>query len=161
MNMNAYPDSTLPAGSEAPDFNLPSTVDESISLSDLEGQPVILAFYPGDFTRVCGSQLSLYNEVQFMFDEYDAQLLGISVDDLESHNAYAADLNLKFPLLDDSNPLGEVARRYGVFDEERRTCERALFVIDRDGVIAWSHLSPRGVNPGADGIIRALENLSK
>lgn len=158
--MNAYPESPLPAGREAPAFKLPSTTNGSIQLGDLAGRPVILAFYPGDFTRVCGSQLSLYNEVQFMFDEYDAQLLGISVDDLESHLAYAAELNLAFPLLADSDPLGEVARRYGVFDEERQTCERALFVIDRDGVIAWSYLSPRGVNPGADGILRALEGLA-
>lgn len=158
--MNTDPESPLPPGREAPNFNLPSTVDDTIRLSDLAGRPVILAFYPGDFTRVCGSQLSLYNEVLFMFEEYNAQLLGISVDDLESHHAYTAELKLAFPLLADSDPLGAVARRYGAFDEERQTCERALFVIDRDGVIAWSYLSPRGVNPGADGILRALEGLA-
>lgn len=151
--------SLLAPASIAPDFILPSTIDNSIHLSDLKGKPVILAFYPGDFTPVCGDQLSLYNEVLTLFEGFKAQLLGISVDNLESHVAFSADRKLDFPLLADSDPLGEVARRYGVFDEESQTCERALFVIDRTGRISWSYLSPRQVNPGADGILRALESL--
>jgi peroxiredoxin len=151
--------SLLAPASIAPDFTLPSTIDNSIRLSDLKGKPVILVFYPGDFTPVCGDQLTLYNEVLTLFEGFDAQLLGISVDNLESHAAFSADRKLDFPLLADSNPLGEVARRYGVFDDESQTCERALFVIDRMGRITWSYLSPREVNPGADGILRALESL--
>lgn len=151
--------SLLTPASIAPDFTLPSTIDNSISLNDLRGKPVILVFYPGDFTPVCGDQLSLYNELLSIFGEFDAQLLAISVDGLESHFAFSVDRNLDFPLLADSDPLGEVARRYGVFDEESQTCERALFVIDRTGQISWSYLSPREVNPGADGILRALESL--
>ncbi len=151
--------SLLAPASIAPDFTLPSTIDNPISLSDLKGKPVILVFYPGDFTPVCGDQLTLYNELLSLFGEFDAQLLGISVDGLESHAAFSADRKLDFPLLADSNPLGDVARRYGVFDEESRTCERALFVIDRTGRISWNYLSPREVNPGADGILRALESL--
>ena len=151
--------SLLAPASTAPDFTLPSTIDNSISLTDLKGKPIILVFYPGDFTPVCGDQLTLYNELLSLFGEFDAQLLGISVDGLESHVAFSADRNLDFPLLADSDPLGEVARRYGVFDEESQTCERALFVIDRTGHISWSYLSPREVNPGADGILKALESL--
>ena len=151
--------SILPPESIAPDFNLPSTIESSISLGNLQGRPVILVFYPGDFTPVCGDQLTLYNELLWLFAEFDAQVLGISVDRLESHEAFSADRQLDFPLLADSDPLGEVARRYGVFDEESQTCERALFVIDRSGRISWSYLSPRDVNPGADGILRALEDL--
>jgi len=143
----------------APDFTLPSTLANPINLTDLKGRPVILAFYPGDFTPVCGDQLTLYNELLPLFEGFEAQLLAISVDNLESHRAFSADRKLDFPLLADSNPLGEVARRYGVFNEERGTCERALFVIDRTGRIAWSYLSRRDVNPGADGILRALESL--
>jgi peroxiredoxin len=149
----------LAPASIAPDFTLPSTIEDPISLSDLSGKPVILVFYPGDFTPVCGDQLTLYNELLWLFAEFDAELLAISVDSLGSHVAFAADRKLDFPLLADSDPLGEVARRYGVFDEESQTCERALFVLDRTGRISWSHLSPRDVNPGADGILRALENL--
>jgi peroxiredoxin len=151
--------SLLAPASIAPDFNLPSTIDDSISLTDLKGKPVILVFYPGDFTPVCSDQLTLYNEVLPLFEGFDAQLLGISVDSLESHVAFSADRKLDFPLLADSEPLGEVARRYGVFDEQSQTCERALFVIDHTGRISWSYLSPREVNPGADGILRALESL--
>jgi peroxiredoxin len=151
--------SILAPASIAPDFTLPSTIEDPISLSDLSGKPVILVFYPGDFTPVCGDQLTLYNELLWLFAEFDAELLAISVDSLGSHVAFAADRKLDFPLLADSDPLGEVARRYGVFDEESQTCERALFVLDRTGRISWSHLSPRDVNPGADGILRALENL--
>ncbi len=151
--------SLLAPESIAPDFRLPSTHEHPIRLSDLKGKPVILVFYPGDFTPVCSDQLTLYNELLSLFGEFDAQILGISVDDLESHRAFSADRKLDFPLLADSDPLGEVARRYGVFDEESQTCERALFVIDRTGRISWSYLSPRDVNPGADGILRALEAL--
>ncbi len=151
--------SLLAPASIAPDFTLPSTLTNSMSLTDLQGSPVILVFYPGDFTPICTDQLTLYNELLSLFGEFDAQLLAISVDNLESHVAFSADRKLDFPLLADSDPLGEVARRYGVFDEESQTCERALFVIDRTGHISWSYLSPREVNPGADGILRALESL--
>ena len=151
--------SLLAPTSIAPDFTLPSTINNPIHLNDLKGKPVILVFYPGDFTPVCGDQLTLYNELLWLFAEFDAQILGVSVNSLESHRAFSADRKLDFPLLADSNPLGEVARRYGVFDEESQTCERALFVIDRAGRIAWSYISPRDVNPGADGILRALERL--
>lgn len=151
--------SFLSPTSVAPDFTLPSTIDNPISLSDLKGKPVILVFYPGDFTPVCGDQLTLYNELLWLFAEFDAQILGISVDSLDVHRAFSADRKLDFPLLADVDPFGEVSRRYGVFDEESRTCERALFVIDRVGRIAWSYVSPRDANPGADGILRALESL--
>jgi len=151
--------SLLAPASIAPDFTLPSTLANPIRLTDLTGRPVILAFYPGDFTPVCGDQLTLYNELLPLFEGFEAQLLAISVDNLESHLAFSADRKLDFPLLADSDPLGDVARRYGVFNEEKRTCERALFVIDRIGRISWSYLSPRDVNPGADGILRALESL--
>jgi peroxiredoxin len=157
--MSSSPASFLAPTSIAPDFTLPGTIDNPIHLSDLKGKPVILVFYPGDFTPVCGDQLTLYNELLWLFAEFDAQILGISGDSLDVHWDFSADRKLDFPLLADSNPLGEVARRYGVFDEESQTCERALFVIDRAGRIAWSYLSPRDVNPGADGILRALESL--
>ena len=161
MSMSSrHSQSLLAPATIAPDFTLPSTIDSSISLSDLKGKRVILVFYPGDFTPVCSDQLTLYNEVLTLFEGYDAQMLGISVDGLESHLAFSADRKIDFPLLANSDPFGEVARRYGVFDEESQTCERALFVIDRTGRISWSYLSPRDVNPGADGILRALENLS-
>lgn len=155
-----YPDALLPAGTQAPDFSLVSNNGEKIALADLLGKPVILAFYPADWSPVCGDQLALYNEVLPMFQEHNAQLLGISVDNRWSHRAYAQDRNLDFQLLADFEPKGEVAKKFGVYDWQAGLSERALFVVDAQGMIHWSYLSPDGVNPGADGILSALETLN-
>ena len=158
--MNTTQKTALAAGKSAPGFTLPSTDTSGFSLSKQRGQPIILAFYPGDFTPVCTSQLSLYNEVLYMFEDFKAKLFGISVDDILTHQSFAKAQGLHFPLLADSEPKGQVARNYGVYDEKREECERALFVIDKDGVIQWSYVSPRGINPGANGILDALEKLT-
>jgi peroxiredoxin len=150
----------LQPGTPAPDFTLHSTPDQTVSLSELRGRPVILAFYPADWSPVCGDQMALYNQILTEFSEYDAELIGISVDGVWCHAAFARDRNLHFPLLADFEPKGAVARQYGAYREHDGTTERALFVIDADGVIRWSYCSPVGVNPGADGILRALEALA-
>jgi peroxiredoxin len=146
-------------GDVAPDFRLPSTTGKPVRLSELRGSPVILAFYPADWSPVCGEQMVLYNEVLPMFNEFGANLLGISVDGIWSHRAYADERSLQFPLLSDFEPKGEVARMYGVYNEDKGESERALFVIDAAGIIRWRHVAPANVNPGADGILRALEGL--
>src|SRR4051812_31800296 len=147
----------LPADTPAPDFSLPSTPDQRVSLSDFRGQPVVLAFYPADWSPVCGDQMALYNEILPEFEQYGAQLIGVSVDGPWCHVAFAHDRRLRFPLLADFEPRGAAARRYGVYRDGDGYSERALFVIDADGVIRWSHVSPVGVNPGAEGILSALE----
>ena len=149
----------LPPGTVAPEFKLKSTPDQSVSLSEFRGQPVILAFYPADWSVVCSDQMSLYNEILPEFRRYGAELIGISVDGAWCHAAFARDRKLHFPLLADFEPKGAVARWYGVYRAVDGFCERALFVIDAAGVIRWSHVSPVGVNPGADGILTALESL--
>ena len=151
----------LPSGTAAPDFALLSTPDEAVSLANFRGRPVVLVFYPADWSPVCTDQLALYQEVMPEFERYGAQVLGISVDGEWSHVAFAKDRNLHFPLLADFEPKGEVSRAYGVYRAEDGTSERALFVIDPEGVVAWSYVSPVGVNPGADGILRALGDLAK
>ena len=153
--------SILTSGTLAPDFQLPVTPDQKLSLSDLRGKPVILAYYPADRSPVCGDQMALYNEILSEFQQHGAELLGISVDGIWCHTAFAKDRNLHFPLLADFEPKGAVARSYGVYHNDWGISERALFVIDRDGVIRWSYLSPIGVNPGAEGILEALESLDK
>jgi len=150
----------LQRGTSAPDFRLPVTPDQKLALSELKGQPVILAFYPADWSPVCGDQMSLYNEVLPEFQKHDARLLGISVDGVWCHAAFAKDRHLHFPLLADFHPHGQVAQGYGVYREEEGVCERALFVIDKNGTISWSYCSPIAVNPGADGILEALEALA-
>ncbi len=149
----------LKAGDAAPDFTLKSTPDQSVSLTEFRGQPVVLVFYPADWSPVCGDQLTLYNEILSELYSFNAAPLGISVDGVWCHAAYARDRKLHFPLLSDFEPKGAVARAYGVYREQDGVCERALFVIDPEGTIHWSYISPMGVNPGANGILTALENI--
>ena len=155
----AEPARPLQAGTPAPDFALRTTPDQEVSLSDFRGQPVILAFYPADWSPVCGDQMALYNEVLPEFQRLGAELLGISVDGVWCHLAFAHDRKLHFPLLADFEPKGAVARQYGVYRGRDGTSERALFVLDGEGIVRWSYVSPVGVNPGADGILNALEAL--
>src|SRR5277367_2954320 len=149
----------LQPGVQAPDFSLPTTPDQKVTLSEFRGQPVVLVFYPADWSPVCGDQVGLYNEMLSEFQEFGAVIMGISVDGVWCHAAFCRDRKLHFPLLADFEPKGEVARLYGVYREGDGTSERALFVIDADGVIHWSYVSPVAVNPGADGILSALEEL--
>lgn len=145
----------------APNFALRSTPDETVSLQEFHGRPVILAFYPADFSPVCGDEMALFNEILPEFNRFNAQILGISVDNIWSHIAFSQARNLRFPLLSDFNPKGAVARQYGAYREQDGITERALFVIDGNGTVRWSYVSPVGVNPGANGVLAALESLSK
>jgi len=163
-NSNPYatehPTGSLKPGTEAPGFELKSTPDQFVSLSDFRGSPAILCFYPADWSPVCGDQLALYNEVLPEFRRFQANLLGISVDGAWCHAAYREHRNLHFPLLSDFEPKGAVARSYGVYRATDGVSERALFVLDPSGVVSWSYVSPIGINPGADGILTALEALA-
>ena len=152
--------SILQPGTPAPDFTLRSAPDKTVRLSELRGRPVILAFYPADWSPVCGDQMALYNEILDDFREYGAELLGISVDGVWCHAAFARHQKLRFSLLSDFEPKGAVSRLFGAYRERDGTSERALFVLDGEGIIRWSYLSPIDVNPGADGILNALESLA-
>jgi peroxiredoxin len=146
----------LAPGRPAPNFQLPSAPDQMLALSSLRGQPVVLVFYPADWSPVCGDELALFNEVFPAFAEHKARVLGISVDGVWCHAAFAKDRHLQFPLLADFEPKGAVARAYGVYRDDG-VSGRALFVIDPSGVIRWSYLSPIDINPGADGVLQALD----
>jgi peroxiredoxin len=152
---------SLNPGTAAPDFTLHVTPDQSLSLSELRGRPVIMAFYPADWSPVCGDQMGLYNEILPEFQKYGAELLGISVDGAWCHEAFAKERHLHFPLLADFEPKGAVAKMYGVYRQAEGVSERALFVIDKNGIITWSYVSPVALNPGADGILQALDDLPK
>ena len=151
----------LAPGIAAPDFTLNVTPDQKLSLSELRGRPVVIVFYPADWSPVCGDELALFNQVLPEFKKFDAELLGISLDGIWCHLAFTKARNLHFPLLSDFNPRGEVSQKYGAYRDKEGICERALFVIDKNGVIAWSYLSPIAENPGADGALEALEKLPK
>jgi peroxiredoxin len=151
----------LPAGTPAPEFDLPSGPDATLGLADLRGRPAVLTFYPADWSPVCSDQLVLYQEIRPMFDTFNAQILGISVDGVWCHRAFAQHRGIEFPLLSDFEPKGTVSRAFGVYRRGEGVSERALFVLDAHGAIEWSYLSPINVNPGADGILRALEDLTR
>lgn len=151
--------SILKAGTKAPNFSLKSTPDQSVALKDFAGRPVVLAFYPADWSPVCSDEMGLYAQLMPEFKKFDAEVLGISVDGVWSHLAFTKDRKLNFPLLADFEPKGAVSKLYGVYEGPNGESARALFVIDKKGVIRWSYLSPDGVNPGADGILSALERL--
>jgi len=149
----------LPTETIAPDFKLYSTPDQKLRLSELRNRKVILAFYPADWSPVCGSQMILYNEMEKYFTRHNAQLIGISVDSKWCHSAFSEHNHFYFPLLADFEPKGAVARSYEAYDETTGECRRALYVIDEKGIIRWTYLSPVSINPGADGILNALEKL--
>jgi len=154
-----YPDEILGAGAPAPDFTLHATPDQTLGLSELRGRPVVLVFYPADWSAVCSDELTVFNAALPLFAKKDAVLLGISVDSAWSHQAFIKDRGLRFDLLSDFEPKGEVSKRYGAYDFGAGVSRRALFLIDRDGTIAWSYLSPVALNPGADGALDALDAL--
>ncbi|MGH9918393.1 MAG: redoxin domain-containing protein [Nitrososphaerales archaeon] len=149
----------LKPGSKAPEFTLKTTPDQSVSLRDFRGRSVVLAFYPADWSPVCTDQMGLYSQVMPEFKKFDAEILGISVDGIWTHLAFAKERKLNFPLLSDFEPKGAVSKAYGVYEDSVGESARALFVLDDKGIIRWSFLSPDGVNPGADGILSALEKL--
>ena len=149
----------LEPGTKAPDFSLQTTPDQKVSLRDFRGQKLVLTFYPADWSPVCSDQLAVYNELLPEFRRLGAEVLGISVDGVWCHLAFAKDRKLHFPLLADFEPKGAVARAYRVYRDGEGISERALFVIDGEGMIRWSYVSPIGINPGADGILDALEKL--
>ena len=149
----------LAPGEVAPDFKLLATPDQSLSLSELDG-PVVLIFYPADWSPVCGDELTMFEAASKLFHDRGAQLLGVSVDGVWCHLAFAKDRHLHFPLLADFEPKGEVSRLYGAYNRTAGRSLRAIYVIDAQGIIRWSYLSPDGVNPGANGIFAALDALT-
>lgn len=158
-NTQKQPTGPLQAGTRAPDFTLAATPDRDFTLSEL-GSPAVLIFYPGDWSPVCGDELSMFETASQMLAKHDARLVGISVDSAWSHMAFGEDRKLDYPLLADFNPKGRVARNYGVYRAEDGMSERALFVLDGARNIAWSHVSPLTVSPGIDGALRAVEALT-
>ncbi|MDP2343533.1 MAG: redoxin domain-containing protein [Deltaproteobacteria bacterium] len=151
----------LPSGVPAPPLDLPATPDgRRLSLSAFAGAPLVIVFYPADFTPVCAGEIGLFNELLPEIGRLGARVVGISVDSISTHTAFAEELHVQIPLLADFHPKGEVARRYNVYREEEGFSERALFVVDGGGVIFWSHVSPIELNPGAAGVLDALERLT-
>ena len=147
----------IAVGEPAPDFTLRNQDAEKVSLSDYRGRKVLLIFYPGDFSPVCGDQLSIYQEVKPQIAEQGVELLGISVDSFFAHKAFQEKLGIDTPLLSDFEPKGEVARAYGSYFEKLGFAHRTLVLVDEEGKVAWTHQSPGDDEfPGANVIFDAL-----
>jgi peroxiredoxin len=155
----SYPETALPPGTPAPEFTLRTTPDQSVTLSELRGRPVVLVFYPADWSPVCTDELAVFNQLLPEFERFNAEIFGISVDGIWCHNAFADARNLGFSLLSDFEPKGEVSKTYGVYRHKEGTSQRANFVVDPEGIIVWNEVSPVGINPGAGGVLQALESL--
>ena len=153
------PPAPLPPGTPAPAFRLRRAPEQTLALGSLRGRPVVLAFYPADWEPVSAEQLGTLQRFLPDVRRLGAALVGLSVDGIWSHLAFARAHGLAFPLLADAEPKGAVARAYGVYRADDDTSERALFVLDARGVIRWREVVPPSVDPGADGILTALERL--
>lgn len=152
----------LPVGTQAPDFTLLDAEAKQVSLSDFRGKNVVLVFYPLDWSPACSDQLSLYQSELEEFAKQEAVVIGISVDSLYSHGAWAAVRGITFPLLADFNPHGEVSRLYKVMRKSDGFSERALYIIDRQGVIRYSHVSPLIHHiPDIYELFEQLENINQ
>ncbi len=148
----------IEAGRRAPDFALVDQDGEEVTLASLRGETVVLAFYPLDFSPVCTDQLNVYQETLPELERAGARLYGVSVDSAFTHKAFQRELGISIPLLADFHPKGEVARRFGVYNEERGMAQRALVMIGPEGTVRWSHVSPSPLEvPGANLIFDALE----
>jgi len=129
-------------GDRAPDFTLPGTGDREYSLGEFAGKPVVLVFYPGDDTPVCTKQLNSYNNGFEQFEELDAQIIGISPQSVDSHEAFSGKHGFQFPLLADTDKA--VAAAYGTLGPVGFP-RRSVFIIDRGGVIRYAHKAMAGL----------------
>ncbi|MFM8564045.1 MAG: peroxiredoxin [Acidimicrobiia bacterium] len=143
---------SIKVGDRAPSFTLPGTGGRSYSLSDFGGKPLVIAFYPGDDTPVCTKQLNSYNDEFAEFETLDANVIGISAQDVASHEAFAAKHGFKFPLLADVDK--EVAAAYGTLGPLGFP-RRSVFVVASDGRIVYAHRALAGVT------YRSVQEITK
>ncbi|MEO1055636.1 MAG: peroxiredoxin [Actinomycetota bacterium] len=132
----------LGVGDHAPDFDLPGTGDRNYTLTEFSGRPVVLVFYPGDDTPVCTKQLNSYNDDLSQFDDLNAQVIGISAQDVDSHESFASKHGFNFPLLADTDKA--VAGAYGTLGPIGFP-RRSVFIIDGDGVVRYAHRAIAGL----------------
>ena len=133
---------SIGVGDRAPDFTLPGTGGREYSLADFLGKPIVLVFYPGDDTPVCTKQLNAYNDGLDSFADVDAQVVGISAQSVDSHEAFSAKHGFAFPLLADTEKV--VASAYGTLGPIGFP-RRSVFIIDRDGVVRYAHRAIAGL----------------
>lgn len=152
----------LKAGMKAPDFSLPSLSGEKISPGRYRGKKnVVISFVPAAWTPVCSDQWPGYNIAKNIFDKYNAILFGITVDNVPTLYAWTKEMgDLWFPVLSDFYPHGAVSKKYGVL-RSNGVSERALFVIDKKGIIRYIDVHDINKRPALEALVKALEQLEK
>lgn len=152
---------SVEVGQKAPDFTLPAPGGRKVSLSDYLGKKnVVLAFYPLDWSPICSLQLPSLQQQYSAFVDSNTAVLGISIDSVYSHSAFARELGLKFDLLADFNPKGEVARRYGVYREADGYNDRATVIVDKEGIVRFKQVHPIKEIPDVAEILQFVGTLN-
>lgn len=149
----------LAPGTPAPDFTLRASDGTDVTLSELRGSKVVLAFYPLDWSPGCTNQMDAFSSDFAKFEAEGARVFGVSVDSVWSHQAWKDARGIPFPLLADFHPKGAVAEQYGVYNQERGNSRRVTFVIDEQGVIRDVDASAPGETPSVDMVCSMLHRI--
>ncbi|HEY1678804.1 MAG TPA: peroxiredoxin [Candidatus Sulfotelmatobacter sp.] len=147
-------------GAPAPEFTLKDQNQQEVSLANFRGKKrVVIIFYPLDWSPVCTKEHACLVSDMKRFEQLDAQVLGLSVDSVWSHKAYAEKMGIQYPLLADFQPRGAVASKYGVFLEDKGITGRAVSIVDREGKLAWHKNYDIPTVPPVDEIATALAGV--
>jgi peroxiredoxin len=150
----------IKVGASAPDFSLKDQHDREVRLSELRGKKVVIGFHPLAWTKVCAEQMLDLERHKAEFDRLGAVALGISVDSVPSKRAWAEALGIEeTPLLADFWPHGEVARQFKIFREKDGFSERAVFILDEQGIVRFAKVYPIRELPPIKEVLAALEEL--
>jgi len=156
--MNQKSSAGIGVEKKAPEFTLPSTFDRDISLSDYKGKYAVVFFYPKDFTPVCSTEVPKLNEMLDKFKQLNAEVLGISVQDVQSHKKWAKELGgLNYPLLSDVDK--KVSKQYGVLRPDGSVSLRGTFIIDPQGTMQFVNIHNMNVGRSVEELVRVLEAL--
>src|ERR1700722_8016628 len=151
---------SVTVGQAAPDFTLKDQSQKDVKLSDFAGKKnVVLVFYPLDWSPTCTNEHACFVNEMKAFETLDAEVLGVSVDSVWSHKAYAEKMGIHYPLLADFQPRGAMAEKYGVYLADKGITGRAISIIDREGKLAWHKNYDIPVVPGIDEVAKALEGV--
>ncbi len=150
----------IAAGAKAPDFTLKDQDQNDVTLSSFQGKKnVVLAFYPLDFSPVCSKEHTCFRDDLKGFEGLNAQILGLSVDSVWAHKAFAQQIGVSYPLLADFHPRGEVAAKFGLYLDDKGITQRATVVIDKQGVVRYVHVNEILQQRDNKEIQKALQQL--
>lgn len=150
----------IAVGEKAPDFKLPDQNKNEVTLESLKGQAAVLAFYPLDFSPVCSKEHACFVDDLKQFQGLGARVLGISIDSPFSHAAFAEKMKISYPLLADFHPKGEVAKKFGLYLEEKGITNRATVILDKEGVVRYVQVYDVPQQRNNKEIVEALKKLA-